>query len=37
MRRIFLFVFSILIVMAAAFTLFGYFQVRFEEKSFLMI
>ncbi|KJJ85007.1 membrane or secreted protein [Candidatus Omnitrophus magneticus] len=31
MRRIFLFILPILIVIAAAFTIFGYFQVRFEE------
>lgn len=33
MRRIFLFILPILIVVAAAFTLFGYFQVRFEEDK----
>ncbi len=35
MRRIFLFILPILIVVAAAFTLFGYFQVRVEEKRLL--
>lgn len=35
MRRIFLFILPILIVVAAAFTLFGYFQVRFEESKLL--
>ncbi len=35
MRRIFLFVLPILIVVAAAFTLFGYFQVRHEEDKLI--
>jgi trehalose 6-phosphate synthase len=35
MRRIFLFILPILIVVAAAFTLFGYFQVRFEEDRLI--
>lgn len=35
MRRIILFILPILIVVAAAFTLFGYFHVRFEEKKLL--
>jgi len=35
MRRIFLFILPILIVVAAAFTLFGYFQVRHEESKLI--
>lgn len=35
MRRILLFILPILIVVAAAFTLFGYFQVRVEEGRFI--
>jgi len=35
MRRVLLFILPILIVVAAAFTLFGYFQVRFEEERLL--
>lgn len=35
MKRILLFVLPILIIVAAAFTLFGYFQVRFEEEKLL--
>ena len=35
MRRILLFILPILIVVAAAFTLFGYFQVRFEEERLI--
>jgi len=35
MRRIFLFILPILIVVAGAFTLFGYFQVRFEEDKLI--
>ena len=35
MKRIFLFIFPILIVVAAAFTLFGYFQVRVEENRLM--
>jgi len=33
MRRILLFIFPILIMVSAAFTLFGFFQVRFEEEK----
>jgi len=33
MRRVFLFIFPILIMVSAAFTLFGFFQVRFEEEK----
>src|SRR3989337_246212 len=35
MKRVLLFILPILIVVAAAFTLFGYFQVRFEEERLL--
>ncbi|MFH1093158.1 MAG: hypothetical protein V1739_03255 [Candidatus Omnitrophota bacterium] len=35
MKRMFLFIFPILIVVAAAFTLFGYFQVRPEESKLI--
>lgn len=35
MRRILLFILPILIVITAAFTIFGYFQVRFEEDRLL--
>ncbi|MBI4845638.1 MAG: trehalose-6-phosphate synthase [Candidatus Omnitrophica bacterium] len=35
MKRIFLFIFPILIVIAAAFTIFGYFHVRVEEEKLI--
>ena len=35
MKRLFLFILPILVIVAAAFTLFGYFQAEFEEKRLM--